>query len=80
MYDKIYKKILIVDGSFLLHRVLSVPDIFALKNTKGVKTGGVYQFLRSLQREIINDGDYYPVVCFDKGLSKRRTDIDKNYF
>ena len=79
MYDKVYKKILIIDGSFLLHRVLSVPEIFSLKNTKGVKTGGVYQFLRSLQREIINDGDYYPIVCFDKGLSKRRTDIDKNY-
>jgi len=77
--DKIYKKILIVDGSFLLHRVLSVPDIFDLRNSKGERTGGIFQFLRSLVREIQINGDYFPIVCFDKGLSKRRTNADKNY-
>lgn len=77
--EKIYKKILIVDGSFLLHRVLSVPNIFDLRNSKGVRTGGIYQFLRSLAREITIDGDYFPIVCFDQGLSKRRTNTDIHY-
>ena len=34
-------KVLIVDGSYLIHRALHVEQIFNLKNSKGEGTGGV---------------------------------------
>lgn len=72
-------KIFIVDGSYLIHRALHVQNIFELKNTKGVGTGGIYQFLRSLNYNLRNYPDYYPIVTWDAGQSKRRLSIYPNY-
>lgn len=72
-------KIQIIDGSFLLHRALHKPDIFDLRNSKGYRTGGIFQFLRMLNTEIRSGGQYFPVVVFDMGLCSRRTTLDPNY-
>lgn len=72
-------KILAIDGSYLLHRQLHIPEVFELKNNKGVRTGGVFGFLRSLTNEIKKCGDYFPVVCFDNGLAPRRVEADPYY-
>lgn len=76
---KYLKNTYIIDGSFMLHRALHLPDVFALTNSKGDHTGGIFQFLRMLNREVKSCGDYFPVVVFDQGLCKRRTDLDPNY-
>lgn len=54
-------------------------EVFELKNSKGVRTGGVFQFLRMLNKEVRCAGDYFPVVVFDNGLSSRRTDLYDDY-
>lgn len=77
--EKFLNKILIVDGSYLLHRSLSTPSLQELETSKGFKTGGVFGSLRILQFELKNFPDYFPIFCFDKGLSKRRTDLYSDY-
>lgn len=72
-------KILLVDGSFLLHRALHSNGTFDLKNSKGQRTGGVFQFLRMLNKEIRESGQYFPVVVFDMGLAIRRVLLDPDY-
>ena len=72
-------KVLIVDGSYLIHRALHVEQIFNLKNSKGEGTGGVFQFLRSLNAEMRKYPDYFPIVCWDNGLADRRVEIYPNY-
>lgn len=77
--DKIYKKLLIVDGSYMLHRGLHQQNLFDLRSPNGERSGGIFQFLRSISAEIKKNGDYFPVVTWDAGLAKRRTDIDPYY-
>lgn len=72
-------KTLIIDGSYMLHRALHVPALFDLSTSDGVKSGGVYGFLKTLQSEIRKFPEYFPVVCWDKGLAKRRTDLYPDY-
>lgn len=72
-------KLLIIDGSFLLHRALHLSDVFELKNSKGFRTGGIFQFLRMLNKEVREGGQYFPVVVFDMGLADRRTKLDPDY-
>ena len=72
-------KTLLIDGSYLLHRSLKVPDIYEMENSKGEKTGGIFQFIRSLQFEIKKHGAYFPIVCMDAGLSERRVELYDNY-
>ena len=70
-------KIVLIDGSNLLHRSLRVPDIFQL-SYNGVKTGGIHSFFRSL----IRISDYfrdYPIILWDKGFSERRVKLFSNY-
>lgn len=69
----------IYDGSFLLHRALHLQEVFDLKNSKGVRTGGVFQFLRMFTKELRISGESFPVVVFDMGLNKRRVDVDPDY-
>lgn len=75
------KRALIIDGSYMIHRALHVPEIYDLKNSNGKRTGGIFQFMRSMAFEIKNfkDGNYYPIVTFDAGLSNRRIAIYPNY-
>jgi len=77
--DKIYKKLLIVDGSYLLHRGLHQQQLWDLRSPNGERSGGIFQFLRSINSEIKKNGDYFPVVTWDAGLAKRRTDADPYY-
>lgn len=73
-------KILIVDGSYMLHRGLKQENIFNLRNSYGMRTGGVYAFLQMLQKELNrNITNYFPIVCWDDGLSSRRLAVYDNY-
>lgn len=49
-----------------------------MQSSSGVRTGGVFSFLRSLNFEF-KGYDYYPVVTWDSGLSKRRTEVYGKY-
>ena len=77
--ELVYNKLLIVDGSYLLHRQLHQKEIFELRAANGERSGGVFGFLRSLNREILNCPEYFPVVVFDQGLCPRRVAADENY-
>lgn len=75
-------RLLIIDASYLwrlLHRQLHVETIFNLTNSQGVRTGGVFNFFRSLNLEMKNHPDYYPCIVFDAGLSPRRLAVHPNY-
>lgn len=69
----------ILDGSYFLHRALKLEGVFELKNSKGVKTGGIFGFLRMISKEIRGCGESFPIVVFDMGLCQRRVFVDSNY-
>ena len=71
--DILFNKVLIIDGSYLLHRQLHQPNIKELDN------GGVFGFIRSISKEIHNSSNFFPVVVFDHGLSQRRISADLYY-
>ncbi len=74
-----FRRLLIIDGSYMLHRPLHIPELFAMTNSKGERVGGMYQFLKSLSFEISRHSKYYPVVCWDNGLSDRRVKLFPEY-
>lgn len=79
MQTPLLNRILIIDGSYLIHRALKVPELWELTNPKtGQRTGGIFGFLRSLNYEF-RKYNYYPVVTWDSGLAKRRTDVYPMY-
>ena len=51
--DNVFNRVLIFDGSYALHRSLSQPNNWELTNSKGIKTGGIYGVLRTVQNIII---------------------------
>lgn len=63
----------------LLHRGLHQQQLWDLRSPNGERSGGIFQFLRSINSEIKKNGDYFPVVTWDAGLSKRRTNADPYY-
>lgn len=73
------KNILIIDGSFALHRGLKVDHIFNMRNSELKRTGGIYSFINILQKELKLANNYYPIVCWDDGQSDRRLSIYDNY-
>lgn len=73
-----FNRVMIYDGSYLLHRNLSQPNQWEMINSKGKRTGGIYGVLRSIIKES-KDYNFYPVVIFDGGLSKRRLEIYPDY-
>lgn len=76
---KYLNKVLIIDGSYCLHRALHTPALQELSTSTGVKSGGVFGFLRILQAELRKNASYFPVVCWDQGLAKRRTELYPDY-
>lgn len=76
---KYLNKILIVDGSYMMHRAGHNPAMQDLTTSTGIKSGMVFGFLKMLQSEIRKCSGYFPVVCWDKGLAKRRTDLYPDY-
>lgn len=77
--EKYLNKVMIVDGSYVLHRSLHTPGLQELQTSSGMKTGGVFGALRILQSEIKKFPGYFPIFCFDKGLSQRRVDLYPEY-
>lgn len=78
MVKKMLTKIMIVDGSNMLHRQMHQPALAELQYN-GQKTGAVFGFMRSLLVSMERYPDYYPVVVFDKGRSPRRMELYPNY-
>ena len=78
MEYKKYSKILIFDGSHALHRSISEPHLWEMRNQKGERTGGVFGTLKTIYKET-KYYNYFPVVIFDGHLSKRRLNIFSNY-
>lgn len=51
-----------------------------LKTSTGMRSGGVFGFLRSLNKALKHcPSDYYPVICWDSKVAQRRLDIYPNY-
>lgn len=73
------KNLLIIDGSYMLHRGLKQQPIFDMRNSELERMGGILSFFNILQKEIKQRGDYFPIVCWDNGLSERRLAIYSNY-
>jgi len=71
-------KILIIDGSNLLHRQLSQQELWDLKY-QGKRTGAVFGFFRSLLVALNKYPTHYPIIVFDKGRSARRLALYPNY-
>lgn len=76
---KYLNKVLIIDGSYCLHRALHTPGLQELCTSTGIKSGGVFGVLRILQSEIKRFPGYFPIFCWDKGLSDRRTALYPDY-
>jgi len=70
-------KIILIDGSNLLHRSLHVEEVFQL-SYNGIKTGGVHSFIRSLMATCRAFKDF-PIVFWDRGYSERRINLYPNY-
>lgn len=77
-YKILYNRLLIFDGSHALHRAITEPHLWEMKNEKDQRTGGVYGTLQTILKES-STYNYYPVVVFDGGLSKRRLELHPNY-
>lgn len=78
-YKKLFKKILIIDGSYQLHRCLSQPGLWELTTPDDSrKTGGIFGTIRLVNSEL-RKTDAFPIVVFDNGLSRRRLEVDPTY-
>lgn len=78
-YKKRFKRLLIIDGSYLLFRSLHVPELYDMTNDEGFKVGGIYQFLRSFNMENRKQIGYAPICVFDGGISERRSKLYPDY-
>lgn len=76
--DIVFNRLLLIDGSYFLHRMLSQPNQWELETTTGKKTGGIYGCIKSIYKEM-QTYNYYPVVVFDGGLAQRRLEVYSNY-
>ena len=71
---------IIFDGSYLLHRVMHVPQIRFLSTSIGKPSGGTFAFIKSVRSTLYERGDIdVAVVVFDKGRSKRRLTLYPEY-
>lgn len=73
-----FNRTLLIDGSYILHRQLSVPNQWDMQTINGKRTGGIYGSIRSIYKEI-EKYNYFPIVVFDGGLAPRRLAIYPNY-
>lgn len=76
--DIVFNKTLLIDGSFVLHRMLAQPNQWDLQTTRGKKTGGIFGSIKSIFKEM-QKYNYFPIVVFDGGLAKRRLEVYSNY-
>lgn len=75
----VLNKIAIIDTSYAIHRNLHIQNVFDLRNSKGERTGGVFGSLRTIISELRKLGGYFPIACYDSGLSPRRVEVDPCY-
>lgn len=73
-----FNRTLLIDGSYALHRSLSEPHNWEMINSKNKRTGGIFGTLRTINKELRNF-NFFPIVVFDGGLSKRRLNLYSNY-
>lgn len=73
------KKLLLIDGNYLCHRVGHVPQLAGLHTSTGIKTGIVYGFLNSIANVTERFPGFSPYVCFDSGLCQQRLMIFPEY-
>ena len=75
------KNSFIVDGSYMLHRALHVPETMNLHDSKDRGTGGIFMFFRLFLTELKNMGVDFavPLVVFDSGLSAKRLSVYDDY-
>lgn len=73
------KKLLLVDGNYLAHRVGHVSALANLQTTTGIKTGIVYGFLNSIANVKERFPGFRPYVCFDGGLCQGRLMVFPEY-
>lgn len=76
--DIVFNKVLLCDGSYFLHRMLSQPNQWEMQTTTGKRTGGIFGVIRSIFKEM-QKYNYFPIVVFDGGLSPRRLGVYPNY-
>lgn len=70
----------LIDGHYLLHRVLHVPHLRVLATKDGKPTGGTFGFVKSLRSTLASMSQIKRlVVVFDGGRSKRRRAIFDGY-
>lgn len=74
-----FKNIAIFDGSYFLHRSLKQLNLWDLRNSELERTGGIYGFLQTFQKELKLLNNYFPIVCWDDGQSDRRLALYDNY-
>lgn len=73
-----YNRLLIIDLSHMLHRNISQPNLWEMRNTSGTRTGGIFGTLKSILKETSNY-NYFPIAVCDGHLSPRRLAIYDNY-
>lgn len=72
--------LMIVDGNYLLHRVMRLDNFAALETTDGMVTGGVYGVLTLLRNYLIQYSSVSRCVfVWDGGHSQRRVMIHPEY-
>lgn len=76
------KVFLVIDGHYMIHRIMNNPRLQELTTKKGVPSGVVYGFLKTLYATA--KSEYVPgfdklLVAFDWGNSKRRKEIFPEY-
>lgn len=74
----VFNRVLLVDGSYVLHRMLSQPNQWDMQTPEGKRTGGIYGSIRSIFKEM-QKYNYFPIVVFDGGLAPRRLSLYSNY-
>lgn len=74
----VFNRTLLIDGSYMLHRQLSVINQWDLQTTTGKRTGGVFGVIKSVFKEM-QKYNYFPIMVFDGGLAPRRLALYSNY-
>ena len=71
------EKVLLIDGSSLLHRAFYALPLLSTRN--GEYTNGVFGFIRMLNKTIADVKPDYLVICFDKSRVTFRNQIAQDY-
>lgn len=72
--------LILIDGHYLLHRALHLPDFVSMKTSKGQPTGGAFSVILAIKKTL----ERFPtaercVVAWDTGRSRRRKEIFPEY-